>query len=63
MDTGRVTGRPADSGAPSLKTLCSSLPVSVCDCEQQVDGVTYEAMYNIQAQAAPPVTESGPLGE
>ncbi|KAF4008957.1 hypothetical protein G4228_000140 [Cervus hanglu yarkandensis] len=34
-----------------------------CDCDQQVDSCTYEAMYNIQSQVAPSVTESGTFGE
>ncbi|KAM9767558.1 E3 ubiquitin-protein ligase CBL isoform 2-T2 [Dama dama] len=34
-----------------------------CDCDQQIDSCTYEAMYNIQSQVAPSVTESGTFGE
>uniref|UniRef100_A0A2K6FCY2 E3 ubiquitin-protein ligase CBL n=1 Tax=Propithecus coquereli TaxID=379532 RepID=A0A2K6FCY2_PROCO len=33
-----------------------------CDCDQQIDSCTYEAMYNIQSQA-PPVTENSTSGE
>uniref|UniRef100_A0A8C2R0R2 E3 ubiquitin-protein ligase CBL n=1 Tax=Capra hircus TaxID=9925 RepID=A0A8C2R0R2_CAPHI len=34
-----------------------------CDCDQQMDSCTYEAMYNIQSQVAPSVTESGTFGD
>uniref|UniRef100_A0A8C8YV29 E3 ubiquitin-protein ligase CBL n=1 Tax=Prolemur simus TaxID=1328070 RepID=A0A8C8YV29_PROSS len=33
-----------------------------CDCDQQIDSCTYEAMYNIQSQA-PPITENSTSGE
>uniref|UniRef100_A0A8B7W6W6 E3 ubiquitin-protein ligase CBL-like n=4 Tax=Castor canadensis TaxID=51338 RepID=A0A8B7W6W6_CASCN len=33
-----------------------------CDCDQQIDSCTYEAMYNIQSQA-PPATENSTFGE
>lgn len=35
----------------------------VCDCDQQIDSCTYEAMYNIQSQTTPSVTESGTFGD
>lgn len=62
MDTGLVGGESAASGAVAEDPVLSP-PGSACDCEQQVDGVTYEAMYNVQSQAAPPAADSGPLGE
>lgn len=40
-----------------------SFRVRVCDCDQQIDSCTYEAMYNIQSQAVPSVTESSTFGE
>nr|XP_036848698.1 E3 ubiquitin-protein ligase CBL-like [Manis javanica] len=34
-----------------------------CDCDQQIDSCTYEAMCNIQSQAVPVVTEGSTSGE
>ena len=57
-------GKFADNRVLFLKII---IPLSfrsrTCDCDQQVDSCTYEAMYNIQSQVAPSVTESGTFGE
>uniref|UniRef100_A0A2I3HU31 E3 ubiquitin-protein ligase CBL n=1 Tax=Nomascus leucogenys TaxID=61853 RepID=A0A2I3HU31_NOMLE len=45
-----------------LRPLDTSQSSRACDCDQQIDSCTYEAMYNIQSQA-PSVTESGTFGE
>lgn len=34
-----------------------------CDCGQQVDVCTYEAMSNVQSQVAPAAAESSTWGE
>lgn len=49
--------------AEAKRPLETAQNVRVCECDQQVDGCTYEAMYNIQSQVAPPVTESSTFGE
>uniref|UniRef100_A0A2K6MQ28 E3 ubiquitin-protein ligase CBL n=1 Tax=Rhinopithecus bieti TaxID=61621 RepID=A0A2K6MQ28_RHIBE len=45
-----------------LRPLDTSQSSRACDCDQQIDTCTYEAMYNIQSQA-PSVTESSTFGE
>uniref|UniRef100_A0A2K5DSL2 E3 ubiquitin-protein ligase CBL n=1 Tax=Aotus nancymaae TaxID=37293 RepID=A0A2K5DSL2_AOTNA len=45
-----------------LRPLDTSQSSRACDCDQQIDSCTYEAMYNIQSQA-PSVTESSTFGE
>uniref|UniRef100_A0A2K6SRE1 E3 ubiquitin-protein ligase CBL n=1 Tax=Saimiri boliviensis boliviensis TaxID=39432 RepID=A0A2K6SRE1_SAIBB len=45
-----------------LRPLDASQSSRACDCDQQIDSCTYEAMYNIQSQA-PSVTESSTFGE
>uniref|UniRef100_A0A8D2D6I5 E3 ubiquitin-protein ligase CBL n=1 Tax=Sciurus vulgaris TaxID=55149 RepID=A0A8D2D6I5_SCIVU len=45
-----------------VRPLEASQSSRVCDCDQQIDSCTYEAMYNIQSQA-PPVTENSTFGE
>uniref|UniRef100_A0A8C9K5K5 E3 ubiquitin-protein ligase CBL n=1 Tax=Panthera tigris altaica TaxID=74533 RepID=A0A8C9K5K5_PANTA len=56
----RPLGLPKPDGKWPLDTTQSS---RACDCDQQIDSCTYEAMYNIQSQAAPAVTESSTFGE
>ncbi|KAF5921246.1 hypothetical protein HPG69_018646, partial [Diceros bicornis minor] len=56
----RPVGLPKPEVKRPLETAQSS---RACDCDQQVDSCTYEAMYNIQSQAAPSVTESSTFGE
>uniref|UniRef100_A0A2I2Y9Q1 E3 ubiquitin-protein ligase CBL n=1 Tax=Gorilla gorilla gorilla TaxID=9595 RepID=A0A2I2Y9Q1_GORGO len=45
-----------------LRPLDTSQSSRACDCDQQIDSCTYEAMYNIQSQA-PSITESSTFGE
>lgn len=56
----RPVGLPKPEVKRPLETAQSS---RACDCDQQVDSCTYEAMYNIQSQVAPSVTESSTFGE
>lgn len=56
----RPLGLPKPDGKRPLDTTQSS---RACDCDQQTDSCTYEAMYNIQSQAAPAVAESSTFGD
>ncbi|KAM5316060.1 E3 ubiquitin-protein ligase CBL isoform 2-T2 [Glossophaga mutica] len=58
------TSRPLGLQKPEVKwplETCQSL--RTCDCDQQIDSCTYEAMYHIQSQVVPPDTESSTFGE
>ncbi|XP_026937860.1 E3 ubiquitin-protein ligase CBL [Sagmatias obliquidens] len=58
------SSRPVGLQKPEVKWPLETTQSSrACDCNQQIDSCTYEAMYNIQSQAAPSVTESGTFGE
>ncbi|XP_045060016.2 E3 ubiquitin-protein ligase CBL isoform X3 [Desmodus rotundus] len=57
------TSRPLGLQKPEVKRpleTCQSL--RACDCDQQIDSCTYEAMYHIQSQVVPPDTESSTFG-
>ncbi|KAL2807393.1 E3 ubiquitin-protein ligase CBL [Daubentonia madagascariensis] len=45
-----------------LRPLDTTQSSRACDCDQEIDSCTYEAMYNIQSQA-PSVTENSTSGE
>ncbi|EPY88028.1 E3 ubiquitin-protein ligase CBL-like isoform 1 [Camelus ferus] len=58
------SSRPVGLQKPEVKwPLETTQSAWACDCDQQVDSCTYEAMYNIQSQAVPSTTESGTFGE
>uniref|UniRef100_A0A452VH40 E3 ubiquitin-protein ligase CBL n=1 Tax=Ursus maritimus TaxID=29073 RepID=A0A452VH40_URSMA len=56
----RPLGLPKPDGKRPLETTQSS---RACECDQQTESCTYEAMYNIQSQATPPAPESSSFGE
>lgn len=57
------TSRPVGAQKPDPKRPLESTQSSrACDCDQQTDSCTYEAMYNIQSQALS-VTENSAFGE
>ncbi|XP_036115168.1 E3 ubiquitin-protein ligase CBL isoform X2 [Molossus molossus] len=58
------SSRPLGLPKPEAKRPPEPAPgLRDCDCDQQADGCTYEAMYNIQSQVAPAVPESSTLGD
>lgn len=58
------SSRPLGLQKPEVKWPLETTQSSrACDCDQQIDSCTYEAMYNIQSQSAPSVTESSTSGE
>ncbi|XP_076968787.1 E3 ubiquitin-protein ligase CBL isoform X3 [Tamandua tetradactyla] len=57
------SSRPVGLQKPELKRPLESTQSSrACDCDQQIDSCTYEAMYNIQSQASC-AAESSTFGE
>lgn len=57
------TSRPVGLQKPEPKRPVEAAPSSqTCDCDQQIDSCTYEAMYNIQSQALT-IAENSACGE
>ncbi|KAK2504040.1 hypothetical protein MC885_002669, partial [Smutsia gigantea] len=58
------SSRPLGLQKPDVRRPLETAQSSrACDCDQQIDSCTYEAMCNIQSQAVPVVTEGSTSGE